>query len=476
MKATTSLFWAMFFVTTSFAQSNFDSTFTKYFRRTNGWTAGDATISIPISPDSILWLFGDSYNGNFSNNTIPCWPNARNTVVLQRKSNPSQLKTLQNPNSAIKTFFKGSEIGNDTFFWPGHGYRYLDTVYIFLNRYHESATGTLAHLGTFLAKMSPYNLQLFSIQALHPTNDIIFGRWVFIPTTNDYAFIYGNKKFTVQYNNQPLEIWKPFVARTAKNNPLAPWKYKSASGWANSPSQAIPISDYGVSPGFSVIRRDNILYLVTQQNGYLQCGAGKDIYLLKGGVAHGDPFNQRKTVYQINTDFEGNDLSTYNAFSHPEWNHYQQGLLVSYNVNDPADDLIFDGCPFQCLNGNTRNADTYRPKFIRIPWAVITDGWTANRSDTEDEALTLNAEEFQLFPNPTSNQLSISLPLIPSERFTINVLDLSGKSIKSWIFEPEDAGQIISVDVSALPKGIYLLEIRFSAKQLRKKFIIAPKL
>ena len=472
MKATTSLFLALFFATLGFAQSNFDSTFTQYFRQTNGWTAGDASISIPISPDSVLWLFGDSYNGNYAQqNALPCLFNARNTVVLQRKSDPNQLQTLQNPNSPNKTFFRGTEMGNDTFFWPGHGYRYLDTVYIFLNRYHTSS-GTLVHMGTHLAKMSPINLQVFSIQPLHATNDIIFGRWVFIPTNNDYAFIYGNKRFTVQYNGQPLEVWRPFLARTNKNNPLAPWKYKTNTGWHSNPGQATQISDYGVSPGFSVIRRDNYLYLVTQQNGYMQCGAGKEIYLLRGGVAHGDKFTQRRSVYTINTEFEGNQLSTYNAFSHPEWNHYLSGLLVSYNVNDPGDPEVFSGCAFQCFYGNTRNADTYRPKFIRIPWDVITTGWAENRGDSGQDALENSAADLQLFPNPATDQLTVSIAEIPTERFIINILDLSGRPIKTLAFEPEEAGQVILMDVKSLPKGLYILALETNSQRIQKKFII----
>jgi hypothetical protein len=56
-------------------QAYFDTVFTQYFRRNaGGWTAGDATISVPLPDKRVIWLFGDSYtvNVNTSNNTLPC--------------------------------------------------------------------------------------------------------------------------------------------------------------------------------------------------------------------------------------------------------------------------------------------------------------------------------------------------------------------------------------------------------------------
>ena len=63
--------------------SFFDSTFTQYFRRTCcGWTAGDATISVPLPDHRVIWLFGDSYTVpvDTTDNTLPCLFQVRNCM------------------------------------------------------------------------------------------------------------------------------------------------------------------------------------------------------------------------------------------------------------------------------------------------------------------------------------------------------------------------------------------------------------
>ena len=38
-----------------------DPIFNEFFRRTNGWVAGDGALSVPLSDGRVRWLFGDSF-------------------------------------------------------------------------------------------------------------------------------------------------------------------------------------------------------------------------------------------------------------------------------------------------------------------------------------------------------------------------------------------------------------------------------
>ena len=87
--------------------SRFDSVWTEYFRRNSGgWTAGDATISVPLPDGRVIWLFGDSYtaNVNLTNNTLPCLFQVRNCFMVQDSVDPSVFKTvLDTTMTGIKT-------------------------------------------------------------------------------------------------------------------------------------------------------------------------------------------------------------------------------------------------------------------------------------------------------------------------------------------------------------------------------------
>lgn len=56
-----------------------------------------------------------------------------------------------------------------------------------------------------------------------------------------------------------------------------------------------------------------------------------------------------------------------------------------------------------------------------------------------------------LFPNPTSDHISISFMDAPNARGIISILDLHGKSVRELSF----VGGLVSIDISDLPSGIY---------------------
>lgn len=458
-----------------------DTVFTNYFRCETGWNAGDATISIPLPDNRVLWLFGDSYIDTYNpaDTSLPCMFQVRNAAMVQDKNNPNQMTTLldyaqQGNNQAL--FKLSTPEPAHTFFWPGHGYVYDDTVFVFLNRYYHPPGGASTFLGTYLAKMTLPDLQLAGIYALPAMNEIVFGRWVFVPVNSQYFFVYGNKIHEVPYGDTVLPVWKPYVARVSLSNPLGQWQYRTANAWSLNPTQAAPISNYGVSPGFSVVRRNGDLYLITQQNGYLQCGAGRNIDVIKGGVAPWEPFNGVKnTVYTVPDQYNGYYLSTYNAYIHPEWNH-TSGLLISYNVNDPSNTSKFKNCPFQCFYGNKRNADTYRPKFIRLPWSVLTgDNNFVNENATTAEravSATYDALTVNCYPNPATSMLQVVVTDAKQEVCHVQIIDLTGRTVIALEQEMIAREHHFSLDIAALTPGIYILQVQVQHEKRHLKIVV----
>lgn len=458
-----------------------DTTFTNYFRRESGWTAGDATLSIPLPNNKVLWLFGDSYIDNYNpaDTSLPCMFQVRNAAMLQTKSNPNQMTTLldYSQSGINRTLFKLSN--NELpyyYFWPGHGYVHGDTVYIFLQRYHTpQGSSQINHVGTYLAKMLLPNLELVGIYALPATDGIFFGRWVFVPVNGNFVFVYGNKVHDVPFGNGTLKVWKPYVARVPINNPMGPWQFRTSNSWSNDPAQAAPISTHGVSPGFSVLRRDGDLYLITQQNGYLQCGSGREIYSIKGGAAPWEPFTSKQTIYVAPDQYNGQYLLTYNAYVHPSWNR-KEGLLISYNVNDHSDTSKYKNCPSQCFYGNTRNADTYRPKFIRLPWSALTGNGLAPSSNghAAEKAAIAPDQILQLrcFPNPASDHLQVTFELPSATPVFIEVRSLTGQIVYAAQTVEQVAGEHNeSIELDRWPPGVYILRVQAAGQEVAQKIV-----
>lgn len=462
-----------------------DATFTEYFRRDSGWTAGDATISIPLTNDSILWLFGDSYidGYNAADTSLPCMFQVRNAGMLQHKNNPGALITLldETQTGLSRSLFKlyTPEPPNH-YFWPGHGYAANDTAYVFLNRYRDTTeiddglpVKKKYFLGTYLAKMTLPDLHIAEIIPLPERDGIIFGRWVLVPQSGQYAFIYGNRLEATGN----LQVWKPYVARVLASNPLGPWQFRTANGWSANPQNAVTICpDFGVSPGFSVCQRSGRFYLFTQENGYLECGKGRKIYAIGGSSNPWSSFTERLTIFTIEDKYDGEYLSTYNTYAHPEWN--QNGaLLLSYNVNDKYDVEEPNICPSQCFNVWTDryNADTYRPKFIRLPWSVLTGiNQKTDRTPISPAAVSSGAEipEVECSPNPSNGRFNIAIQLNTATQVSLQVLDLTGKVIYTEVTEEGATGRITRpIDITKSPAGIYLLRVNVGGREVVKRLV-----
>lgn len=78
---------------------------------------------------------------------------------------------------------------------------------------------------------------------------------------------------------------------------------------------------------------------------------------------------------------------------------------------------------------------------------------------------------FQLFPNPASDQLTIRINELGTPALTIEILDLVGRNIKTVNYRPYSSKNLLlDVDVSDLTPGTYLMRVQ-SEQVLTKKFV-----
>jgi hypothetical protein len=77
---------------------------------------------------------------------------------------------------------------------------------------------------------------------------------------------------------------------------------------------------------------------------------------------------------------------------------------------------------------------------------------------------------FGLYPNPTVNTISITNSAISKDNLRYAIYDISGKKLQTGNFKSDDKKNI---DVSALPKGVYVVNVSNGVKTYSNKFVKA---
>lgn len=308
-----------------------DEHYIALFTRNRGWTGGDATYSVDLKNGKRLWMFGDTFIDQVSEDrSRPSFKLINNSLVLQ---NGSTLTTYHGGTSVNPTAFaKPPEAGD--WYWPGDATVVNGKIYLFMHGFGNDTGGAWDFYRTSIDLLI-LNLQTLAIER----NDRLFDdpsiSWgAAIMEDTDYTYVYG-----VHSDDTGKKL---YVART--NDDLTDeWEYFNGTGWSTAVDNATSIYS-GVSEQFSVFKDGNVYYLLTQHNIF-----GKEIYLLDSSSPQG-PFADKRVVYC--TPETGGNIFTYNAFAHT--NVYADSLLVSYNVNS------FDS------NDLLKSADNYRPYFVKI--------------------------------------------------------------------------------------------------------------
>ena len=427
-----------------------DDVFTEYFRRTQGWTASDGTISVPLQNGKTIWLMGDSYidNYNAADNTIPCLFQVRNAILVQDISNPSEITTiLDNTQTGINRTPVKLE-NSPSYFWPGHGYAKGDTAVTF---WQEYSGADMAHVQNYVAKIFTPDLtdasaiKKFTSLSLPP--EFEFGTAVVVDSTDQFVYLYGFKKDWI--------IFRPYVARfPMTQDVLGPWEFFDGNGWTenvNNVQQLMETTDDYVSPSFSVLKLQGKYYMISQDIGFLTCGLGRDIYSWESDSPQG-PFTNKKLLYTIEDQYNGEYMITYNATAHPEFIKDNE-LLISYNVNGACTSYCQD--PFN----NRYDADLYRPKFIRVPLDYIDPG--LNVPDPVFPVDPVTGIENQVsngitaYPNPSENGLiMIEFPKWDGSHNTrFKITNALGQVVSEEIIDRPN------IQVSLRHSGLYFLHV-----------------
>jgi hypothetical protein len=312
----------------------FNTLFTRY---DGGWTGGDGTYSVPLPDGRTVWMFGDTFLGrvNPDRSRPESTPLINNCFVVQKGDDLETRHggTPENPRALIV-----AEAARE-FYWPADGTVASGQLEIFLNRFQRTGTGPWdwQWIGTGIATFSLPGLKRAGWQRLDSNNGVMYG--AALHENGSTVFIYGIEDLR---QNKYVH-----VARATTGHLTGRWEYFTGSEWSLDPAKSARILK-GAANQFSVIKCGHRFLLITSDNR--------------------EPFNPAIVAYvaptptgpwmpgvQIHNPPEARGgVVAYNALAHPQFTRDDR-LLLSYNLNHPDD--------FEALY---RNADLYRPRFIRV--------------------------------------------------------------------------------------------------------------
>jgi hypothetical protein len=82
----------------------------------------------------------------------------------------------------------------------------------------------------------------------------------------------------------------------------------------------------------------------------------------------------------------------------------------------------------------------------------------------------IHSDEFIIYPNPFQNEIWIKNGQKISKSATVEISDLTGKTITNQALISEEAGNL-KIDLNALTNGIYLLQIKSAEQTIQQKII-----
>ena len=90
------------------------------------------------------------------------------------------------------------------------------------------------------------------------------------------------------------------------------------------------------------------------------------------------------------------------------------------------------------------------------------------------KSLTINNLPLTInfYPNPAKNNLFVSLGKIERSNATINLIDITGKIVKTQTITNTNSNSSISIDVSNINKGVYFLVIKDGQNTNTNKVIV----
>ena len=318
------------------------------------FTGSDGGISIPISEDKSVWLFGDSFMGEvIDNHRDPVKdPLIYGQIFVELDGTKARTicgGTPQKPEPVVPC---DSINGNQAMYWPHHGFVKNNILHTYMIKIVTDPKLWFYVDGLIYVRMSLPGYKIIDIEKVssYEKTQIWYG-WGFFEK-DGYYYTYGGTE------SRELHIARGKLI----NDKLGDWEYFTGEEWSTDPTKTTKLDgiDMKISTQFSVFPYQDKYILITQDGQKTkEDKMSDDIYSFIADSPEG-PWYNKKLIYTVPEPKSEryNESHSYNAMAHPQYSKDGK-LLVSYCLN------TFD------QNDLWKDATIYRPRFIYVPYTLI---------------------------------------------------------------------------------------------------------
>jgi hypothetical protein len=317
----------------------------------NVLTGSDGTISIEDGMNKSYWLWGDFFLGEVVNNVRISGKQLISgnclTVLDGQISTTYHGGTTENPGAFLAV--EPTINGYPTIVWPAHGFVRNGILHVLMSVFLKVGSGGLdiAFHFTQYYRLRTFDLSIIDVQEVEASglSGVHLG----------YGFIEHEGWFYTYGTKDEGALSYPLCVARAQliNDKLANWQVFDGTTWSFDLTNAGGLQGLNniiVSEQHSVFKYNNKFILLTQGR------IGANIYTFVSEKPEG-PWGNRKNIYTT-PEYSDSRYTTYNAMAHPQYAANGK-LLVSYCVNSAT------------LAGLNSDVMSYRPRFIRVPYALI---------------------------------------------------------------------------------------------------------
>ncbi|MEH0152554.1 DUF4185 domain-containing protein [Limibacter armeniacum] len=312
-----------------------------------GITGADGTYSIPLKDGKSLFLFGDTFTHQVTDNSREELKPAfiHNSFMLADQES-GQLKPIYPvEHGKHEAIAEPKEEGH--WYWPGTGYEEDGKLYVFMSDFYQKTDDPMWGFAWYATDLLVYDMNEFSLlkQERIPfsqENDVHYGHAV--TRDGEYVYIYGAK--SVDGHSQA------HVARAKHEDIFTDWEFFNGTEWVKDPKQSQPmkgLETVEVSEQFNVVNMHGKFVLLTQQRGIGE----PEIFTFTSDSPTGN-WDNKVSIYKTTEQGFGKNTYAYNAMIHPQFEKDGR-IYVSYNVNSLKYEEVF------------ADASIYRPRFISVP-------------------------------------------------------------------------------------------------------------
>ncbi len=313
------------------------------------WRGGDSICSVPLSKDSTLWLFGDTFVGRPGDPTRSGAVMIHNSLAIQHPPDLPEFywRTVEGrPVDAIVPAGAGG------FLWPLGGIREGPELHLFFTQVAATEQGQASSVtGNVLVSIENpdhppglWKASLVPVPAARPSpdGDLLFGSSVLFH--DGFFYVFGVREDSTR---RPIDR-RALVARTPSLPDFKLWKFLGKDGWGDDVKHARALFDEAAAEMSVTFLPATREFVAT----YTRLNVAPEILVRRAPRPEG-PYGFAQVVYRPPERSWNARYYTYASKAHPELALEDNELVISYAASS------------QAFNDLLKDLRLYWPRFIR---------------------------------------------------------------------------------------------------------------